>query len=52
MVIDNKAHAIRKEGHSKVICVTKLLPDNWKLCHAHILRRTNEAVTIKFERIE
>jgi len=44
--------SIRKEGHSKVIAVTKLLPVDWRYAQAQIVNSSKKSVTIKFDKVK
>lgn len=48
---DNGLITIRKEGSSKVIAVTKLLPKKWRYITAEIIHTDKSSVTIKFEKV-
>lgn len=42
---------IRKEGFSKVLAVTKILPLDWQSVNLTIVKQTKNSVTIKFEKV-
>ena len=47
-----KLLTIRKEGHSFVLSVTKILPINWRLIQAEIVKENNKSITVKFTKID
>lgn len=48
---NNNLITIRSEGHSKVIAVTKLLPNKWRYVTARIIKSSKTNVTIEFEKV-
>ena len=49
---ENKLITIRKEGHSRVIAVTKILPENWIYATVKTIKETETSVTIKFDKVQ
>lgn len=42
---------IRQEGGSRVISITKLLPNDWKLINCSIVKENEKEVIIKFVKV-
>jgi len=43
---------VRKEGGSRVISVTTIIPSDWKAVALKTIRGTKTSITIKIERIK
>ena len=42
---------IYDQGHSKVIAVTQILPDDWRIVRIEKIRQNGRAITIKFTKL-
>lgn len=47
-----KIHIIRKEGGSRVISITKILPIDWQAIEMDIVKQTKTYVTIKVLKVK
>jgi len=47
----NKIKAIRKEGGSKILAVTDIIPEDWKFVETNIIKKSADCITIKIEKI-
>lgn len=48
----SKLYMIRKEGGSRVMTVSKIVPKEWLAVTATIVRKSNRSVTVKFEKVQ
>lgn len=47
-----KLLTVRVEGHSRVLAMTKILPDKWRFITYQIERMTANKITVTFERVK
>ena len=48
----SKLRAIRKEGGSRVISITHIIPMDWIFVELEIIKTTNNAVTLKVIKVK
>lgn len=48
----NRINTVRKEGGSRVIAVSKILPLDWTMVDITITKSTREAVYVKIEKVK
>ena len=42
---------IRKEGYSRVIAITKVLPAEWQAVKLIVTKKTQSSITVRFEKV-
>lgn len=47
-----KINTIRKEGGSRVLAVTNIVPSDFNIVNLSVIKTTKDAVTIKIEKVE
>ena len=47
----NKIKVIRKEGGSKILAVTDIIPADWEIVTTDVIKSTDKIVTVKIEKI-
>ena len=48
----NKLKAIRKEGGSRVISITNIIPADWIFVELVIIKTTKDVVTLKINKVK
>ena len=48
----SKIHMVRKEGGSRVISITNVIPLDWRAVELKLIKGTKTSITIKIERIK
>ena len=48
----SKLRAIRKEGGSRVISITHLVPIEWIFVELEVVKQTTDMVTLKIKRVK
>ena len=48
----SKINMIRREGGSRVLAVTKVIPLNWQVVDIEIIKLTKDLVTLKIRRVK
>ena len=51
MLKANKVHVIRKEGGSRIVAVTKIIPTTWNIVSIVPINETKDSVTIRIDKV-